>query len=491
MRSRSLAAGLTLPALLGLMLLVAACAPIPVLPAPTAVAPTTAPATEVAPFTATPPPPATEPLTPTLAAPAVSATVTATVVITDVAPVLPTVTTPVTPAVTAEAGAPVTGTLAAPSWVAATYRDEVGGWEIDYPDGWFVTDVDAQIKQEALGYSVTLTSWQPQEPGTQGIAEGGSKLDISVTKGGAESVETAVEARRAEIGAGDAGSQIVFEEPWDLLSGVSGVHWTIQPSSGETIHEFVTAINGNRVVVSGYGDETLFEQIVSTFRPLNAAKASPEVMVPMVAAGGANESPAAAPAAAAPLASTTYTVRAGDTLAKIAARFGVSVQAILAANPQITNPDRIYVGQRITIPTGGSQPPTPAPGTTRVNIYMIGLNDGSVGCGDSVVPVRRDVPRANAPLTAALNLLLSQKSQYYGESGLYNALYQSDLRLGSITRSGGAWTINLTGTLRLGGVCDNPRVKAQLEQTARQFSTVQSVRYFINGKALDTVLSGK
>ncbi len=38
-------------------------------------------------------------------------------------------------------------------------------------------------------------------------------------------------------------------------------------------------------------------------------------------------------------------------------------------------------------------------------------------------------------------------------------------------------------------MCDNPRVKAQLEETARQFSTVTSVKYFINGQPLDAALS--
>lgn len=169
----------------------------------------------------------------------------------------------------------------------------------------------------------------------------------------------------------------------------------------------------------------------------------------------------------------------------------MSTTAILRANPQIKNADNIYVGQRITIPTSGApQPPAPA-GTMPVNIYMIGMGGGSVGCGDQVVPVRQDVPKTTAPLTAALNSLLSQKSQYYGESGLYNALYQSNLSIGSITRSGSDWTIRLNGKLQLGGVCDNPRVKAQLEQTALQFATVQSVKYYINGQPLDTLLSGR
>lgn len=503
MRSRSFVAGLSLPALLlAVMLVVGACAPIPTLPESTAVAPTTAPPTEVVALTATPLPPAsltvtvTDTVTATVVAPTapVTATVpmTATAVVTATTPVSPTVAAP-----TAEASAVVTGTASAPAWLAATYRDEVGGWEIDYPETWSLTDVAAQIKQESLAYSVTLTSWQPQEPGGDGIPEGGSKVDIGVDKNGAASPEAAVEARRQMLASGDPVNTVTFEEPWDLPSGISGTHWIVQSANGDSAHEFVTAINGNAVVVTGLGDEMLFEQIVSTLRPLGAAKASQEVLVPMVAAGGASggasgeASASAAAASAAPLASTVYTVRAGDTLAKIAARFGVSVAAILAANPHITNPDRIYIGQRITIPGPSGSQPTPAPATTRVNIYMIGLGGGSVGCGDQVVPVARDVPRTNAPLTAALNLLLSQKSQYYGESGLYNALYQSNLSVASITRNGSAWTINLAGTLRLGGVCDNPRVKAQLEQTALQFSTVKSVRYFVNGVALGTLLSGK
>jgi len=53
-----------------------------------------------------------------------------------------------------------------------------------------------------------------------------------------------------------------------------------------------------------------------------------------------------------------YTVKASDTLFNIAQRFGVTVQQIVAANPQIVNPNIIYVGQVICIPT---VTPTPAP----------------------------------------------------------------------------------------------------------------------------------
>ena len=53
-----------------------------------------------------------------------------------------------------------------------------------------------------------------------------------------------------------------------------------------------------------------------------------------------------------------YTIRASDTLASIARRFGVTVDQILAANRQIVNPNIIFVGQVICIPTGV---PTPTP----------------------------------------------------------------------------------------------------------------------------------
>ena len=45
-----------------------------------------------------------------------------------------------------------------------------------------------------------------------------------------------------------------------------------------------------------------------------------------------------------------YYVQSGDTLRKIAAKFNTSVDAILRANPQIANPNLIYVGQGITLP---------------------------------------------------------------------------------------------------------------------------------------------
>lgn len=56
------------------------------------------------------------------------------------------------------------------------------------------------------------------------------------------------------------------------------------------------------------------------------------------------------PTDASPVSGTEYVVRAGDTLYDIGLRFGVTVQAIINAN-NLTNPDRLRIGQRLIIPT--------------------------------------------------------------------------------------------------------------------------------------------
>ncbi len=57
----------------------------------------------------------------------------------------------------------------------------------------------------------------------------------------------------------------------------------------------------------------------------------------------------------------TYRVTWGDTLTNIANRFGTSISTILQANPQISNPNLIFVGQELEIPTGDTTTSTPTP----------------------------------------------------------------------------------------------------------------------------------
>jgi LysM domain len=58
---------------------------------------------------------------------------------------------------------------------------------------------------------------------------------------------------------------------------------------------------------------------------------------------------------------STYEVMPGDTLSRIAQAHGIPLQALLAANQQIDNPDLIFVGQKISIPSAEEPTTTPAP----------------------------------------------------------------------------------------------------------------------------------
>ena len=60
-----------------------------------------------------------------------------------------------------------------------------------------------------------------------------------------------------------------------------------------------------------------------------------------------------------PSGATTYVIRPGDTLRKLAAYWGVTVNDILNVNPQITNPSLVYVGQVINVPGSSGTPATP------------------------------------------------------------------------------------------------------------------------------------
>jgi spore coat assembly protein SafA len=68
-----------------------------------------------------------------------------------------------------------------------------------------------------------------------------------------------------------------------------------------------------------------------------------------------------------------YTVKSGDTLWDIAKNNGVPLNKLIAANPQIANPNLIYPGDKINVPSGGGN------GTSGAN--------GTNGTGNSTSPM--------------------------------------------------------------------------------------------------------
>ena len=174
--------------------------------------------------------------------------------------------------------------------------------------------------------------------------------------------------------------------------------------------------------------------------------------------------------------------------------------AILLQTEQVNPTATITIPSAIPVLPAATQVPpvlpTSTPGEQFIKIFLIALEDNGqggtlVGCGDSVVPINVTIPPTQGILRAALEKLFTAKNQFYGESGYYNALYQSDIQVTGVTIEQGKATIHLTGSVTLGGVCDAPRVEAQIEQTALQFSTVNEVNVFINDVPLEDVLSLK
>ena len=93
----------------------------------------------------------------------------------------------------------------------------------------------------------------------------------------------------------------------------------------------------------------------------------------------------------------TYTVKAGDTLSKIAMRNGITVAQLIQANPQVKDPNQIGVGDVLNLPNGSSVP---------------------VGSTDNTKPLPTSVPNtAGGALGKALAEALGTLSAKYETGG--------------------------------------------------------------------------
>lgn len=120
---------------------------------------------------------------------------------------------------------------------------------------------------------------------------------------------------------------------------------------------------------------------------------------------------------------------------------------------------------------------------TFISLGDEGATGEEVGCGDSAVTV----PYTTTTITPLAEVMAAQVAVHdreYEDTGLYNVLSMSDLSVESATIDDRHATVELTGEFLIGGVCDIPRVYAQLEGTALQFDNVDSVTVLIDGETL-------
>lgn len=131
---------------------------------------------------------------------------------------------------------------------------------------------------------------------------------------------------------------------------------------------------------------------------------------------------------------------------------------------------------------------TPAATTDEVDIYLVAVGDKGkkglkIGCDDSLVRVTRKIKPTIAPLKAAIEELLATPHEYSKELGNY--WWGKDLKLKSVSITEGVATIHISGEGPfVAGVCDEPRITEQIENTAMQFSSVNTVKVFVNDKPL-------
>jgi LysM repeat protein len=113
--------------------------------------------------------------------------------------------------------------------------------------------------------------------------------------------------------------------------------------------------------------------------PYRSPTASPSAE----AARGSHEEPAETPLSSPTATPFLYTIQEGDTLSAVALKYNVSLDVLLAANPEI-DPNFLIVGEQITIPSGegslvGYPTATPVPVQLQTT-HCYPASDGGMWC---------------------------------------------------------------------------------------------------------------
>lgn len=141
-------------------------------------------------------------------------------------------------------------------------------------------------------------------------------------------------------------------------------------------------------------------------------------------------------------------------------------------------------------PTPPGPDATPAP----LTLYLVRVGDDGasgepIGCGDSLVAVPTEPITTDDPLRASITRLLQTPEGETVDTGLYTAVPGGSLDyVDGRLEADGTVTVELTGRPLLRGVCDDPRLEAQLERTAMTATGASEARILIDGVPLEEYL---
>lgn len=105
------------------------------------------------------------------------------------------------------------------------------------------------------------------------------------------------------------------------------------------------------------------------------------------------------------------------------------------------------------------------------------------GCGSVLVPVKRNLTKTQSDLAHAIVELITIKQNAYESQGLRNAVAPSasTIKLTNIKYEGSKRIIEFEGQFKSTGVCEDPRIKAQIEETIKLYAPSYEIR--LNGSA--------
>jgi len=179
--------------------------------------------------------------------------------------------------------------------------------------------------------------------------------------------------------------------------------------------------------------------------------------------------------------SGVHVVRRGENLFRIALRYGVTYRALAAANG-IANPNHVYVGQRLAIPGHGSTVPAPAPSAPSGQTYVVRR-------GDTLATIARRYGVSMWSLAQA-NGIRNPSFIYVGQVLRIPSGRSPAPSAPPSAPTGGRWIDVDLSAQRLTAYVGNTPVRSTLVSTGLPRTPTPTGRYRIYVKYVSTLMSG-